>query len=180
MKILKSLAIALAAISSTQAVELDGAAQLDNTYRPYSKGCPFLHYTHGNYICISKDCGTYCLVEGNEARKRSMYCKICTNEDVKPKKKPSWFWSWTIGGKSSLMGEAVGYAKDAAKHLGTGMAGDADWCALDDRVGIVGCAAKEEKMTGGWRFNQEDDEWDHDWSGLWTLYSSRRSIMNHE
>ena len=29
MKILKSLAIALAAISSTQAVELDGAAQLD-------------------------------------------------------------------------------------------------------------------------------------------------------
>ena len=56
------------------------------------------------------------------------------------------------------MGEAVGYAKDAAKHLGTGMAGDADWCALDDRVGIVGCGAKEEKMTGGWRFNQEDDE----------------------
>ena len=48
--------------------------------------------------------------------------------------------------------------KNAAKPVGTGMAGDAAWCAVDDRVGIAGCAAKEERKTGGWRFNQEDDE----------------------
>ena len=107
-------------------------------------------------------------------------CSKCLYSGVPGKETHPFFW--TSGGKSSWMWKAAsaaaGYAKDAAKPIGTGMAEDAAWCAVDDCVGIAGCAAKEERKTGGWRFNQEDDEWDHDWSGLWTLNST--SIINHE
>ena len=56
----------------------------------------------------------------------------------------------------------AGYAKDAAKPVGTGTAEDAAWCAVGDLVGIAGCAPQEEQRTSGWWRAQEDDERGHD------------------
>ena len=84
MKILKSLAIALAAISSTQAVELTGAAQLDST----RQGCQWMY----DGVCISKDCFMYCLEDRHAYDKNvPYYCTYCLKDDVGPKKQNSFF-----------------------------------------------------------------------------------------